>query len=67
MNKLFTFAAFGIFLSNGIAADSNAPAHYLDVSRPVDQRVADLISRLTLEENVILPNHHGQTVGRLCN
>ena len=45
-----------------MAADE--PALYLDPSRPVDQRVADLISRLTLEEKATLLNHRGPTVAR---
>jgi beta-glucosidase len=46
------------------AADSNSPALYLDASQPVDSRVADLISRLTLEEKATLLNHVGPTVAR---
>jgi beta-glucosidase len=37
---------------------------YLDVKKPVDKRVQDLISRLTLEEKAILLNHRGPTVKR---
>ena len=43
------------------AADP-APALYLDPARPVEQRVADLISRLTLEQKATLLNHKGTTV-----
>jgi beta-glucosidase len=46
------------------AADSNSPALYLDASQPVDSRVADLISRLTLEEKATLLNYVGPTVAR---
>jgi beta-glucosidase len=35
---------------------------YLDPDRPVEQRVADLISRLTLEQKAALLNHKGSTV-----
>jgi beta-glucosidase len=38
------------------------PAPYLDPGRPVEQRVADLISRLTLEQKAALLNHKGSTV-----
>jgi beta-glucosidase len=43
------------------AADP-APIPYLDPARPVEQRVADLISRLTLEQKAALLNHKGSTV-----
>jgi beta-glucosidase len=46
------------------AGGSNAPPLYLDVNAPVDARVADLISRLTLEEKAILLNHVGPTIQR---
>ena len=46
------------------AADTNAPALYLDVTQPMDTRVADLLSRLTLEEKAILLNHKGPTIER---
>jgi beta-glucosidase len=39
-----------------------APARFLDPTQPVDQRVADLISRLTLEQKGQLLNHRGPTV-----
>lgn len=53
----FCFAATG-----GFAAE--IPPLFRDVTQPVDQRVADLISRLTLEEKAILLNHKGPTVER---
>jgi beta-glucosidase len=37
---------------------------YLDVRQPVDKRVQDLVSRLTLEEKATLLNHRGPTVKR---
>ena len=57
---------------NGFAAEPNPVTVplaaekplYLDVKQPVDKRVADLISRLTLEEKATLLNHHGPTVER---
>jgi beta-glucosidase len=65
MKKIFTLAALSVlFVSSVIAADSNTPALYLDANQPVDKRVADLISRLTLEEKATLLNHRGPTVER---
>ena len=65
MKQFLMLAAVSVLVvSNVIAAGSNAPALYLDVSQPVDQRVADLISRLTLEEKATLLNHRGPTVER---
>ena len=63
--KNFAFAAF-VILSVGRVIAANAPTNavYLDVNQPVDQRVADLISRLTLEEKATLLNHVGPTVAR---
>jgi beta-glucosidase len=40
-------------------------ALYLDPSQPVEARVRDLISRLTLEEKATLLNHNGPDVVRL--
>ena len=59
--KFLAFAAFtGLFLSSSPAADTL----YRDASQPVDQRVADLISRLTLEEKATLLDHRGPTLAR---
>ena len=56
---------FGIlFIASVFAADTNAPALYLDVSQPVDKRVADLVSRMTLEEKAEALNHVGPTLTR---
>lgn len=63
--KRFTLAYLSLlFISRVLAADSNSPALYLDMNQPVDTRVADLISRLTLEEKATLLNHRGPTVER---
>ena len=65
MKKILTMAMLGALVAGKLlAADTNAPALYLDVNQPVDQRVADLISRLTLEEKATLLNHRGPTVER---
>lgn len=43
---------------------AGTPPLYLDTSKPVDARVADLIGRLTLEEKAMLLNHRGSKVER---
>ncbi len=63
IKQILTLVAASVsLLTNGMAAD--APALYLDASQPVDQRVADLISRLTLEEKATLLDHRGPTIER---
>jgi beta-glucosidase len=64
MKKLLAFVVFISAATNSFAADTNQPALYLDTNQPVDTRVADLISRLTLEEKATLLNHIGPTVQR---
>lgn len=51
------------FTATGLFAAEVTPS-FRDVTQPIDQRVADLISRLTLEEKAILLNHKGPTVER---
>lgn len=38
---------------------------YLDTSAPVDERVADLVGRMTLEEKAIALNHNGPDIERV--
>jgi beta-glucosidase len=65
MKKFILLAAVAAFIvSRALAVDTNSPALYLDIHQPVDARVADLISRLTLEEKAALLNHVGPTVER---
>jgi beta-glucosidase len=65
MKKFILLAAVAMFaVSRALAVDTNSPALYLDIHQPVDARVADLISRLTLEEKATLLNHVGPTVER---
>jgi len=65
MKKSILHATFSILIAIGVrAADVPADAPYLDTTQPVDKRVADLISRLTLEEKAMLLNHRGPTVER---
>ena len=63
--SLFAWAGLVMVIGhlNG-RADAKPGALYLDASRPVDARVADLISRLTLAEKATLLNHRGPTVER---
>jgi beta-glucosidase len=58
--------AFALLLITTAVRAQNAPgaAAYLDTTLPVDKRVADLVSRLTLEEKAQLLNHVGPTVQR---
>ncbi|MGA2500069.1 MAG: hypothetical protein ABSH20_20210, partial [Tepidisphaeraceae bacterium] len=58
-------------LTLGVLLALTAPIHaqdaaplYLDVKQPVDARVADLVSRLTLEEKAAALNHKGTTIER---
>jgi beta-glucosidase len=46
------------------AAPAGSSPVYLDPAQPVEVRVQDLISRLTLEEKATLLNHNGPTVER---
>ncbi len=63
MKKLLTVATLSLLFASGGRA-TEPPEQYLDPRQPVDQRVADLISRLTLEEKATLLNHRGSTVER---
>lgn len=47
-----------------VAPDQADELPFRDVTRPVDERVRDLIARLTLEEKAILLDHKGRTVER---
>lgn len=65
MKKFISFAISVLLLAMTVkAAETNSSPLYLDVNQPVDARVADLISRLTLEEKAILLNHRGPTIER---
>jgi beta-glucosidase len=57
--------AGGIVAALLLAASAKAQtAPYQDTTLPVDKRVADLISRLTVQEKAQLLNHRGTTVQR---
>jgi len=60
VNKSIPLLALTLLLAPSLQAA--APALYLDPSLPLDKRVADLISQLTLEQKAALLNHKGSTV-----
>jgi len=65
-SRLLKVAAF-LLLASGFeltGAESTDKPLYLDPSQPVERRVQDLISRLTLEEKATLLNHNGPDVER---
>ena len=47
------------------AAETAGKPLYLDPAQPVEKRVQDLLSRLTLEEKAVLLNHRGPDIERL--
>ena len=54
-----------LLLATSVRAQNAAStAMYLDTTQPIDKRVADLVSRLTVEEKAQLLNHVGPTVQR---
>ena len=64
--KILSRLCTATLLAFGLPAFSAAatPELFRDPSQPVDRRVADLVSRLTLEEKAILLNHRGPMVER---
>src|SRR6185295_9470986 len=50
---------------SGQQPPSNGPAVYLDPAQPIDKRVDDLISRLTLEEKGYLLGNTAPAIERL--
>lgn len=62
-NRTFLLA---VFACHGLAlAQNTAKPVYLDSSKPQEQRIADLISRLTLEEKAAQLNHLNTGILRL--
>src|SRR5438874_233711 len=57
-----TFAAEPSPLTAPLAAEKPL---YLDTNAPLDKRVADLVSRLTLEEEGVALNHNGPDLERV--
>jgi len=65
LRTLATWMGALLLAASSARAQSGAgPAPYLDTTLPVDQRVADLVTRLTLQEKAQLLNHVGTTVKR---
>jgi len=70
MNSAYRLCSvLGLLLAFGlpaiaVAQAGESPPVYMDPDRPVAERVADLISRLTLEEKATLLNHRGPIVER---
>ena len=60
--SLYLSMVLCLILTDMILAET---ALYLDPAQPVEARVKDLISRLTLEEKAILLNHRGPDIERL--
>lgn len=56
------FVSALLLARNGHCAD---PPLFRDPSLPLDERVADLLARLTLEEKGMILNHRGTTIDRL--
>src|SRR5512133_2485037 len=52
------------FCSQTIKAQTDNNAVYLDYTKPVEQRVQDLISRMTLEEKATFLNHVSPDIER---
>ncbi len=63
MIRLAAILVASVSMTKSIFAASDAPI-YADANQPLEKRVQDLISRLTLEEKAMLLNHRGTTVER---
>ena len=64
MMRLF-FVLFSLCLTCSAQTVENRPPRYLDTSQPIDQRVNDLISRMSLEEKAAELNHLSSANERL--
>jgi beta-glucosidase len=63
--KRLGFLFFSLVFSNALMSEIvQVQALYLDTKQPIDLRVNDLISRLTLEEKARLLNHKAEPVER---
>jgi beta-glucosidase len=58
------FCSLLLFVSGATAQDTSRPP-YLDPSKPMEQRIADLIGRMTLEEKAQQLNHLNVGIPRL--
>jgi beta-glucosidase len=63
-NQLFALALASAWLGLPVSFALSETPLFRDSTQPVEKRVADLISRLTLEEKATLLNHRGPTVER---
>jgi beta-glucosidase len=54
----------GVFAGSNLKAQTSDKPFYLDYTKPVDARVKDLISRMTLEEKAQYLNHVGPEIPR---
>lgn len=61
--SLYIIFIVSLFMAD-VAYGTSEKAIYLDMNQPIEKRVKDLISRLTLEEKAMLLNHRGTTVER---
>ena len=64
MKPVAAICIFLLYLCGAYGQDATRPA-YLDPSTPIDQRVADLIGRMTLEEKAQQLNHLNVGIPRL--
>src|SRR5882757_3310102 len=64
MKSVALLGSLLLFLSSASAQDAARPA-YLDPSKPIEQRIADLIGRMTLEEKAQQLNHLNVGIPRL--
>ncbi len=64
MKRVAVLGGFLLFLCNALAQDAAHPA-YLDPSKPTEQRITDLIGRMTLEEKAQQLNHLNTGIPRL--
>lgn len=63
MVRKLRFCLFVLFIS--FTCKGQNPALYLDSNQPIDKRVTDLVSKLTLEEKVAQMNHKSPGIDRL--
>ncbi|MGC1297923.1 MAG: glycoside hydrolase family 3 C-terminal domain-containing protein [Alloacidobacterium sp.] len=61
---LVTFAAL-VSVTNGFSQSTPDKPAYLDPSQPLEKRVADLVSKMTLEEKVSQMQNHAAAIPRL--
>lgn len=65
MKRVVALTVFLLFLCSSCLAQSADKPIYLDPSKPTEARIADLISRMTLEEKAQQLNHLNQGIPRL--